>query len=84
MKPILPHLIDASESAFVSNRLIIDNIIVVTEGFHYLKTRLVGKNIHMFAIKANMFKAYDRIEWSYLNWILGKMGFPQIFRNLVY
>lgn len=37
----------------------------------------------MFAVKACMSKPYDRIEWNYLNWILGKMGFPQAFQHLI-
>lgn len=83
MKPFLSNLIDDSQGAFVSNRLITDNVIVVTESFHWLKTGLVGRNSQMFAVKACMSKPYDRIEWNYLNWILGKMGFSQAFQHLI-
>lgn len=72
MKPLSGKLIDPSQSTFVSNRLIIDNIIIAVDDFHWLKQGLGGRQNQMFSIKANMSKAYDRVKRQYLGSILEK------------
>lgn len=52
------------------------------EIMHYLKGRKVGKDGYM-ALKLDMSKAYDRIEWDFLREILLKMGFSQWWVSLV-
>lgn len=83
MKPILPRIIDISQRAFVSECLITDNIIVATKSFHWMQKGLGGKTSHTFAIKVDMSKAYDRIEWHYVEWILIRIGFPSRFCDLI-
>lgn len=83
IKSILQGVIDESQSAFVSNRLITDNIIVAMEDFHWFNHESQSKYSKYIAIKANMSKAYDRIEWTYLCWILQRMRFLECFCNLI-
>ncbi|KAL6144556.1 hypothetical protein ACLB2K_055248 [Fragaria x ananassa] len=70
----MPLLITENQSAFVSGRRIQDNIIVAHELFHYLKVQLSGES-GSFALKLDMNKAYDRVEWSFLKAVFLKMGF---------
>jgi len=74
LKVVLPHVISTEQSAFIPGRLITDNILVAFETLHTMDTRLQGKEGFM-ALKLDMSKAYDRIEWGFLEAILYKLGF---------
>ena len=74
LKSCLPSLISETQSAFVAGRLISDNILIAQEMFHGLHTNKVCKGKYM-AIKTDMSKAYDRVEWSFIYALLQKMGF---------
>lgn len=62
---MLPCIISPNQSAFLLGRLIYDNVMVAYEVLHTMKTRLKGKNGSM-TLKLDMSKAYDRIEWRFL------------------
>lgn len=72
-KMILPSII--TEHQYIAkDQLIIDNILVAFESLHSMKNYKMG-DIGYMAIKLDMSKAYDRVEWLYLENLMRKMGF---------
>lgn len=61
MKQLMKTVISDTQSAFVPDRLISDNVMVSYEIMHYLKGKKVGKDGYM-TLKLDMIKTYDRIE----------------------
>lgn len=74
LKPILGDIISESHSDFVPGRAITDNIIVAYETQHFIKRKRQGNN-GLLALKVDMSKAYDRVEWIFLREVMAKMGF---------
>ena len=73
LKTILPNVISDSQSAFVPGRLITDNTTVAFEMLHRMRNRRRNRTGHM-AIKLDISKAYDRVEWAFLRRIMLKLG----------
>lgn len=65
LQPFLPELILDHQSAFVKGRSISDNVLITHEILHYRQPSEGNVRCSM-AIKTDMSKAYDRIEWEFL------------------
>lgn len=82
LKPILNGLISENQSAFVPGRAISDNVLITHEILHYLKNSKAVKHCTM-AVKTDMSKAYDRLEWEFIRLVLARMGFCESFVALI-
>uniref|UniRef100_A0A803PV21 Reverse transcriptase n=1 Tax=Cannabis sativa TaxID=3483 RepID=A0A803PV21_CANSA len=82
IKGILPSVISENQSAFLEGRLISDNIMISFEIMHYLKRKRMGKEGYM-ALKLDLSKAYDRVEWAFLEQMMLHMGFNQKIVSLI-
>jgi len=74
LKLVLDKCISDNQSAFVPGRSILDNAMAAIEIVHYMKTKSKG-NKYDAALKLDISKAYDCIDWDYLRDIMIKMGF---------
>jgi len=81
MKGVMPNVISDQQSAFVPGRLIMDNILIAYEFVHAIK-RKKGKP-GLCAVKLDMHKAYDRVEWGFLEKMMLKLGFDDRWVKLI-
>ena len=76
LKKVLPFLVSKNQSAFQAGKVITDNILMAFETLHYMKHHQSGKAGFM-ALKLDMSKAYDRVEWGLMEGLLRKLGFHE-------
>ena len=73
LKVVLGQIIHPLQGVFVPDRLIQDNILLAHEVFQSFKSK--SGTTGWIAIKLDMEKAYDRLEWNYIFTTLEKLGF---------
>jgi len=71
LKEVIGKLIDPIQSAFVPGRFILDGVLIVSELLDLAKRR----KDKCFFLKVDFAKAYDSVSWSYLEYMLRRMGF---------
>uniref|UniRef100_A0A803Q6L7 Reverse transcriptase n=1 Tax=Cannabis sativa TaxID=3483 RepID=A0A803Q6L7_CANSA len=82
MKDSLHQAISEEQSAFVAGRLIQDNAIIGFESLHCMKTRRFGNGRKM-ALKLDMSKAYDQVEWNFLTTMMEGLGYDEEWINKI-
>ena len=73
LREVLPRLISPAQSAFIPGRWIAENQLIVQEILHSFKKRKVKGGF--VAVKLDLQKAYDRVNWSFLVKVLQQFGF---------
>ncbi|KAK5784776.1 hypothetical protein PVK06_039310 [Gossypium arboreum] len=79
---VLIGCIDKIQEAFMVGRKFFDNIFVAYEILHSLKKKKMGST-RSFTLKLDMSKAYDQGEWSFLENVMGSIGFCNVWTSLV-
>ncbi|KAK8956705.1 hypothetical protein KSP39_PZI001090 [Platanthera zijinensis] len=81
MKPLLSKLISEEQSAFVPGSLLSDNCILAQEMFHQLHT--TKSKAGCMAIKVDMEKSFERMQWSIVRHVLHAFKFPDPWIQLI-
>jgi hypothetical protein len=76
LRPILGDIVSENQSAFVPGRLITDNALLAFECLHYMEQGVTMGDPYC-AYKLDLSKAYDRVDWVFLEDVMHKMGFSR-------
>jgi len=79
LKSVIGSVISDSQSAFVQGRQILDGILVASEVVDEAKK--FKKDLLL--LKVDFEKAYDSVDWKYLDDVMGKMAFPTMWRKWI-
>lgn len=77
---VIGSVVSDSQSAFVKVKQILDSILIANEAVD--EARLMGKELLMF--KVDFEKAYDSVDFKYLDSVIVNMNFPTIWRKWIY
>ena len=77
--PVLPTIINADQTAYVKGRFIGESIRLVSDILDYCK----NENIEAFILTADLEKAFDSIDHTFLLCCLEKFGFGKYFLDLI-
>ncbi|XP_074301549.1 uncharacterized protein LOC141632948 [Silene latifolia] len=82
LKKVMPFLVGDYQNGFVPGRNIGDNILLSHELLHHITKKRFGKRC-LLAVKVDMSKAYDRLNWNFVKCTLLSMNFPSKFVQLI-
>ena len=75
----LAEIVSPDQSAYLRNRFILDNILLTHETISWARK---SQQESIF-LKLDFSKAFDRVNWQFLFNAMSRMGFPQLFTNMV-
>jgi hypothetical protein len=79
MKKVMDEIISINQTAFVQGRFILDGVTGINEVIDYAKR----KKKKCFVFKVDFEKAYDSVDWKFLDYMLRRFGFEDKWRNWI-
>jgi len=79
LRKVMSSVISENQSAFIHGRQILDGILIANEIVEDAKR--LKKDLLLF--KVDFEKAFDSIDWSYLEAVMKKMNFPTLWRKWI-
>ncbi|MCH85039.1 cysteine-rich receptor-like protein kinase, partial [Trifolium medium] len=79
LRLVIGSVISEAQTAFVKDRQILDGILIANEVVD--EARKSKKELMLF--KVDFEKAYDFVDWGYLDDVMGKMSFPTLWRKWI-
>ncbi|XP_031091044.1 uncharacterized protein LOC115996040 [Ipomoea triloba] len=81
MRPLMCKLIGPHQNSFLPGRSILDNVILTQEIVHTMHRKQGSKGL--MVIKVDLHKAYDSVDWSFLERTLAGFNFPRGLIDLI-
>ncbi|GAU35790.1 hypothetical protein TSUD_56670 [Trifolium subterraneum] len=79
LRQVIGSVISESQTTFVKDRQILDGILIANELVD--EARRSKKELMLF--KVDFEKAYDSVDWGYLDAVMGRMSFPNLWRKWI-
>ncbi|GAU44755.1 hypothetical protein TSUD_246480 [Trifolium subterraneum] len=79
LRCVIGSVISDSQTAFVKDRQILEGILIANEAVD--EARKYKKELLLF--KVDFEKAYDSVDWGYLDDVMGRMSFPTLWRKWI-
>lgn len=79
LRKVMDLIIGLYQSAFLAKRNILDGVIVINEAVDY--ARKSGKEC--FILKVDFEKAYDSVNWKFLDYMMGRFGLCNKWRSWI-
>lgn len=80
LQTVLDSIIFESQSAFVTSRVIFDNILLSHELIKGYQRKHISPRC---TVKVDIQNTYDSVEWPFIKQMLDELGFPYRFTNLI-
>jgi Reverse transcriptase (RNA-dependent DNA polymerase) len=81
VKPTLDALVSTTQMAFLKGRSIQDSVLLVGEVMQSFQDRNFTEEA--FMLKADLFKDFDTLNWTFLHGVLVRFGFPTTLVTLI-
>ena len=79
LQKMLPDLISLTQGAFINGRQMLDGVLVANECIH---CRNLHKRLGLIC-KLDLEKAYNWVDWDFLDYLIGRMGFGNRWRRWI-
>ncbi|GKU90664.1 hypothetical protein SLEP1_g4631 [Rubroshorea leprosula] len=79
LSKVLNGIIGENQSAFIEGRQLVDGVVVANEAIDGVRKR----KSQCFVFKIDFEKAYDNVNWSFLDYMMEKMGFDAVWRRWI-
>ncbi|GLT47337.1 hypothetical protein SLA2020_210420 [Shorea laevis] len=79
LKLVMPEIISETQSAFLGGRQLVDGVLALNEIVDEVKK----SKQQAFVFKVDFEKAYDCVDWSFLDWMMKQFGFGTRWRGWI-
>ncbi|GKV09632.1 hypothetical protein SLEP1_g21103 [Rubroshorea leprosula] len=79
LRKVLPKVIGEQQMAFIGGRQLVDGVIIANEVIDGVKR----KRKNCFIFKVDFEKAYDKVCWEFLDYMMMRLGFNETWRKWI-